>query len=118
MRQGNCHECVPRSTAGTMACEFLFGFLFGFIGVRAGNMAYYTWVSMGASMPGAACFLSLRVCALAWMPGDGVAVVALDLWLGSCRACCLVSCLAVRRRVHFGCPLARELTRGGMAPVR
>ena len=51
-------------------CGELFGlvsFLFGFIGVRAGNMAYYTWVSMGASMPGAACFLSLRVCALAWL---------------------------------------------------
>ena len=51
-------------------CGELFGlvsFLFGFIGVRSGNMAYYTWVSMGASMPGAACFLSLRVCALAWL---------------------------------------------------
>ena len=45
----------------------LVSFLFGFIGVRAGSMAYYTWVSMGASMPGAACFLSLRVCALAWL---------------------------------------------------
>ena len=75
-----------------MSSRVAFGlvtFSFEFIGVWTGGMTYYVWISMGASMPGAACFLSLRVCALAWMPGDGVAVVALDLWLGSCRACCL-----------------------------
>ena len=36
------------------------------------------------------------------------------LWLGSCRVCCP----ALRRRVHFGCLLVRELILGGMAPVR